>query len=143
MDLSLRVVHVVFAAAWFGHKLLVPGDLKTALAGGQEELVDLVPRLNRAERMGQVTGLGTLLSGLSVAAWLGFDSVEPQVFVGLGLVVLAIAIGATIARPASNNLRSAVAGGDRTGAAVAGRQIRRVLAAESLLWAVTLVLMLA
>ena len=142
MDLFLRFLHIAVAAAWFGHKLLVPGDIKAALASGQGESNDLVPRLNRAERLGQLTGVGTVLTGLLLAWFVGFDTVAATTYFGLGLVVLAILIGATIARPASNALRSAISNEDRAGAALAGRQIRRVLAIEGLLWSATLVTML-
>lgn len=142
MELFLRFLHVAIAAAWFGHKLLVPGDIKAALASGQEESVDLLPRLRRAERLGQLSGMGTLLSGLGLAWFLGFDAVALANYVGLGLVVLAILIGVTVARPASNALRSAIAVENRAAAALAGSQLRRVLAVESTLWVVTLLLML-
>ena len=31
MVLSLKVLHIVIAAAWFGHKLLIPADLRSSL----------------------------------------------------------------------------------------------------------------
>jgi len=142
MDLLLRVLHVGVAAAWFGHKLLVPGDIAANVTAGMEQTRDLIPRLNRAERLGQVTGVGTLLTGLGLAWYLGFDTIEWTVYVGLGLVLVAILIGATAARPASNRFRAAVADSDRPTAAKEGRTLSRMLAVESLIWTATLALML-
>lgn len=142
MDLLLRVLHVGVAAAWFGHKLLVPKDISSTVTTGMDETRALIPRLNRAERLGQVTGIGTLFTGLGLAWYLGFDTIAVTVWIGLGMVVLAIVIGATTARPASNRFRAAVAESDRPSAAREGRALSRVLALESLIWAVTLALML-
>ena len=142
MDLFLRVLHVAVAAAWFGHKLLVPGDIRSAVTAGTGSTRELLPRLKRAERLGQVTGVGTLLTGGLLIWHVGYDTVAVAVWVGLGLVLLAIVIGAVVARPASHEFFAAADAGDRPAAARAGRVISRVLAAESLLWAVTLVLML-
>lgn len=141
MDILLRVLHVGVAAAWFGHKLLVPKDISSTVTAGMEQTRDLIPRLNRAERLGQVTGTGTLLTGLGLAWYLGFDTIGANVWAGLGLVLVAVVMGATSARPASNRFRSAVADSNRPEAAKEGRTLSRVLALESLIWAMTLALM--
>ena len=127
----LRVLHIGVAAAWFGHKLLVPGDLRASLnEGAPAEL--LIGRLDRAERLGQVTGVGTLLTGALL--WWNVGSVDTGVMVGAGLVVIAILIGATVARPASNGLKEALRRGDASKARSSSQRIVGVLAVESALW---------
>jgi hypothetical protein len=54
--------------------------------------------------------------------------------VGLGLVIVAMASGVAVGRPASKRLFDAVSNGDRVEATVAGAQLNRVLSVEGLLW---------
>jgi hypothetical protein len=100
-------------------------------------------RLKRAERLGMLTGLGTLVSSGALLWAVGADTVRLGVGVGIGLVLIAIVIGATVARPASFRLCEAVDSGDRAGAAAAGRQLIRVLGTASLLWIGALIGMVA
>lgn len=142
MILTLRILHVAIAAAWFGHKLLVPADIRESVHAGDGEAEALLDRLRRAERFGVLSGLGTLLSGGALMWVVGIETVSLWIWVGLALVIVAIGIGATVARPASKRLRAAVERGDRVEATVAGRQINRVLGLESMLWLGALVTML-
>lgn len=138
----VRVLHVGLAAAWFGHKLLIPADLRRSL-GGVEPARALMARLGLAEQLGVITGLGTLLTGVVMVFMIGPAVVRSGIYVGLGLVLGAIAIGATVARPASVRLRAAVTAGNLEAAIPEARTLSQVLAAESLLWAAALVSMLA
>lgn len=142
MILALRVLHIAVAAAWFGHKLLVPGDIRRSVQAGRPEDEALLIRLKRAERLGQVTGIGTVLTGAALAWAVGVETVSFWIWVGLGIVVVAIAIGATIARPASKRLHEAVRRGDRVDATVAAGRVNRVLGFEGLLWVGALATML-
>ncbi len=139
---ALTIAHVAIAAAWFGHKLLIPGDIRTAVHAGQAESEALVARLRRAERFGILTGLGTLASGAALVWAVDAATVSLWIWVGLALVILAIGIGAFAARPASKRLVEAVEKADRVAATVEGRQISRVLGVESLLWLGALTTML-
>lgn len=142
MILTLRILHVAIAAAWFGHKLLVPSDIRESVHAGQANAEALLRRLRRAERFGILSGLGTLISGGALMWAVGIETVSLWIWVGLALVLVAIGIGAIVARPASKRLRAAVSRGDRVEATVAGRQINRVLGIEMLLWMGALVTML-
>jgi hypothetical protein len=142
MILTLRILHVAIAAAWFGHKLLVPADIRESVHAGQANAEALMKRLRRAERFGILSGLGTLISGGALMWAVGIETVSLWIWVGLALVLVAIGIGATVARPASKRLRAAVGRGDRVEATVAGRQINRVLGIEMLLWVAALTTML-
>lgn len=134
MIVALDILHIAFAAAWFGHKLLIPGDIRRSVHAGQAESEVLLMRMKRAERFGILTGLGTLLSGGALMWLIGLDTVTIWIWVGLGLVLAAIVLGATMGRRASKRLRDAVSSADRVEATVAGGQISRVLGLESLLW---------
>lgn len=142
MILALRILHVAIAAAWFGHKLLIPADIRESVhaTGGDAEM--LLGRLGRAERFGILSGLGTLLSGAALMWAVGVATISLWIWVGLGLVVVAIGIGAGVGRPASKRLRDAIRRGDRVEATVAGRQLGRTLGLESLIWIGALVTML-
>lgn len=138
---TLEILHIAFAAAWFGHKLLIPGDIRRAVHAGGAESEALLGRMKRAERLGILTGIGTLISGGGLMWLVGIETVDIGVWVGLGLVVVALVVGVTTGRPASRLLRDAVARGDRVEATIAGGQVSRVLGLESLLWLGALVSM--
>lgn len=111
MTLLLRVLHVGIAAAWFGHKLLIPADLSSSLHS-TDKAAALIPRMDRAELLGQVSGIGTLITGLGLLWAVGPSTVAVTVYAGLGLVLVAIAAGAVVARRASIALRAGVEAGD-------------------------------
>ncbi len=137
----MKILHIAVAAAWFGHKLLIPSDLRSSLRD-VETAHRLMQRLARAEILGIATGLGTLLTGGLLVLLIGAASVGVGVWVGLGLVLTAIVIGAIVARPASNQLRSDVASGDLSAARRSGARLSQVLIAESLLWSAALIAMI-
>lgn len=131
---ALTVIHIAIAAAWFGHKLLIPGDIRRSAGAGQDEALALLRRLRRAERLGRLTGLGTVVSGGLLAWVLGIGTVGVATWVGAGLALVAIVIGAVVARPAMRRLVAAAESGERVAASLAGAQIGRVLGIESILW---------
>ena len=133
MVVALTVLHIALAAAWFGHKLLVPGDIKASVRGDSDP-GPFLGRLKRAERVGQLTGVGTLLAGMGLAFAVDASTVGYGVWIGATLVVVTIVIGAVLARPVSNRLKTAVASGDRVTATIAGNRLNRLLGVESLLW---------
>ena len=134
MAIAFKFLHILFAAAWFGHKILIPGDIRMSTGSGSETGPTLLRRLARAERLGIVSGLGTLVFGAALLFEVGIDTVTIGVWVGVGLTIAAIAVGAIVGRPTARRLRAAISDGDRTEAAAAGAQMSRVLRAESLLW---------
>ncbi len=142
MTFLFKFLHILFAAAWFGHKLLIPQDIKASAATGDARAHGLIDRLRRAQNLGIVTGLGTLGFGTALLFEVGADQVDLGVWLGSGLVLAAIGLGATVARPASRRLAMAVAEGNRGDAAAAGVRLGQVLRAESLLWVGALVAMI-
>jgi hypothetical protein len=134
------VLHIAVAAAWFGHKILIPADLRSSL-GDADTATHLLVRLSRAETLGIATGLGTLITGGVLVLLIGPGSVGVGVWVGLGSVVTAIALGAIVARPASLRLRAAIESIDLISARRHARRLSQMLAIESLLWSAALVAM--
>ena len=141
MIVALKVLHVAVAAAWFGHKLLVPSDLRHSLHSPTNAATLLV-RLRRAEALGVGAGLGTLLTGGALVLAIGPNAVRTPVYVGLALVVAAVAVGAVVARPASMRLRETVRDDDLASAREAANRLTTVLVTESVLWSAALVTML-
>lgn len=134
MVVALQILHIALAAAWFGHKLLVPGDIRASAKAAPEGSAAFVGRLRRAQRLGIITGLGTLAAGIGLAYAIDASTVGYGVWIGATLVVVAIVVGAVFARPASNRLQQAVVAGDRVEATVAGNRLTNVLGVEGLLW---------
>jgi hypothetical protein len=135
------ILHVLLAAAWFGHKLLIPRDVRVSVRHPASASL-LIERMSRAQRLGILTGLGTLATGL----WLvylttGFLDAAINTYVALGAVLVMFVVGATLARPAWNRIRYAVEAEDIPTAAAAVSGFNRAVNLESLLWILALTMM--
>lgn len=135
------IFHVAFAAAWFGHKLLIPRDVRISVRHAESASL-LVDRMKRAQRLGIVSGVGTLGTG----AWLmylttGFTDAPLPIYIALATVIAMFAVGATIARTAWNRIASAIADNDIPAAAGGVAAFNRALNLESLLWILALTMM--
>ena len=138
---ALTIAHIAVAAAWFGHKLLIPRDVRTSVRD-VEAGRNLIPRIQRAQTLGLTTGTLTLATGV----WLmiettGFAGAPLQIHIALGVVVMMFLVGFFLARPAWNRIRSAVVDGDTPSAAGGVSAFNRALALESLLWVLALTMM--
>lgn len=142
MFLVAKWLHIAIASAWFGHKLLVPADLRQISTATPEFARASLPRIERAERLGIVTGVGTLLTGGWLVFLVGPSVVQPTIYMGLGLVLVAIALGALVARPASLRFRRAVTEADRDAAERSAGTLSMVLTLEAVLWTGALLTML-
>lgn len=144
MEIALvvtRVVHVAVAAAWFGHKLLIPADLRHATRGMTGPDPQLVTRIRRSQRLGIATGLGTLATGAFLVALIGQNVVPFRIYIGLGLVLVMFLVGSIMARPAWATLKVSLEEGTRTTATSAARRLGRALNIESILWVAALITM--
>lgn len=138
MVAALKILHIAFAAAWFGHKLLVGRDVKESVHSMKATDL-LIARVGRAERFGQLTGFGTLLTGLGlIYLTTGFAEAPVRIYFGLAAVVVMILIGASMARPAWNTISEGLHTDDPVKAAEGVPQLRRALLLENLLWLVAL-----
>lgn len=142
MHTLLLVIHITAAAAWFGHKLTIPRDIRVALRSGQEAATSMVERLTVTARLGIGSALLTVLSGVGLLAVAGW-SATALLGVGIMAAVGAIALGATLARPAWSGLQAAVDDGDLDLAGAFGRRFSRLLHLENTLWLAALAAMVA
>ena len=134
MLVATKVIHILFAAAWFGHKLLIPRDVRQsvhAMTDGE----GLIRRMLRAERLGILSGSGTVLSGIGlIALTTGFAETSVWIYFGLAAAIGILIIGALVARPAWNEIKGGIETGDAPRAAGRVKPFTRALALESLLW---------
>ncbi len=142
MQNAVLILHILVAAAWFGHKLLIPRDVRMSVRQ-QESASLLLVRMSRAQTLGVASGLLTLGTG----AWLmylttGFTSERWQIYAGAGAALAMFFVGGLVARPAWNRLRVAVEQGDTPLAVGAAKGFNRAINLESLLWILTLTMMI-
>ncbi len=139
---AIKIAHIAFASAWFGHKLLIPRDVHDSIRdiAGAERFIS---RMSRARRLGIVTGFLTLGTGL----WLlyevfGFGDAPLRIWVALGVVVAMFLVGGLVAEPAWKRIRSGLEAKDAAAAAAGVVRFRRSLALENLLWILALTMMI-
>jgi hypothetical protein len=140
--LAAKIIHVAFAAAWFGHKLLIPRDLRQSIHQ-REDGEAVIARMRRAERFGIVSGFGTVLSGLALI-WLttGFADTPLPIWLGLAAALAMFVVGGAVARPAWRVIRQGLAEDDYPRAASRSRSFVSALHLEGLLWVLALTAML-
>jgi hypothetical protein len=142
MRTLLLIVHIAAAAAWFGHKLPIPGDIRRSLSLGGDAVAAMVDRLGRAAPWGIGGALVTVGSGVALLAEAGWRASS---LLGLGVMSAlgAIALGATSARKAWQQLVAATAAGDLELAGAYGRRFSRSIVGENGLWLAALAAMVA
>lgn len=139
---ALKILHIIAISSWFGHKLLVPADIRRSLQGDPQAARDLVGRVERAARIGIGSGLVTIASGVALVLTLGGFGVMPvRIHMALALVIVMFVLGGTLARPSWSRARKAIAGGDLDGARAAADRLIIVIVVEQALWLIVLVLM--
>jgi hypothetical protein len=132
----------VAAAAWFGHKLTVPRQIRTAIEAGPDQAGTMVVQMRGTARLGIGAALLTVISGAGLLAHAGWTATS---VLGLGIMaaLASIAVGSVLARPAWGSLEAAVGTGDLATAGAFGRRFSRLLHVENLLWVVALWAMVA
>jgi hypothetical protein len=138
----VTVAHVAFAAAWFGHKLLIPRDVRVSVRE-QESGHTLVGRMRRAQGLGLVSGLLTLGTGVwLVTLTTGFAKAPVTIYIALATVIGMFLVGLLAARPAWNRIKAAIDAGDTPGAVGGVTSFNRAMNLESLLWILALTMMI-
>ena len=137
----VTVVHIAFAAAWFGHKLLIPRDVRNSVRDPASG-ANLLDRMKRAQALGLFSGLVTLGTGI----WLmilttGIAEAALTTYVALGAVLAMFLVGGLVARPAWATIRDAIRSGDTPGAVGGVTSFNRAINLESLLWILALSMM--
>ncbi len=142
MRTVVLVVHVAAAAAWFGHKLLLPGDVNRSIAAGRGAAQEMLGRVGRGAPLGIGSALVTVASGLGLLA---LDGWSATVLVGLGIMAAlgALVTGAVAGRRAWKGLVAAVESAELPTAAAFGRRFGRTLVGENVLWLAALAAMIA
>lgn len=134
MIVATKIVHIAFAAVWFGHKVLIPRDMRQSIhhpvdGGG------FIRRIERAERLGIGSGLGTILSGIGlILLTTGFAGTPLRIYFGLAAAIAMVFVGGLVARPAWKEIREGIIDDDLPRAAAAERPFTRALMIENLLW---------
>lgn len=138
----VTIVHIAVAAAWFGHKLLIPRDVRTSVREPESGKY-LVDRMRRARTFGIVSGLLTLGTGIwLVILTTGFDDAPITIHIAMGAVLAMFLVGFLVARPAWKRITSAIAVGDTPAAVGGAKSLNSALNLESLLWIVALAMMI-
>lgn len=135
---TLTIIHIAAAAAWFGHKLLIAGDVHASIRD-VEGASRFVARIGRARRLGVISGIITIATGL----WLvyevfGFADTPIRIWVGLGSALAIFLVAISFARPAWKRIRSGMEEGDPASAASGVVRFRQALMLENLLWILAL-----
>lgn len=142
MILITNILHVTFAATWFGHRLLIPRDLRQSIHSRQEHM-GLIQRVVRAERVGMVSGLGTLATGIAlIVLTTGFADAPLRIWLGLAAVIAMIMVGALVGSPAWREVRAGLEANDLPRAVSRVGALIRALRLEGLLWILALATML-
>ncbi len=96
----LKLIHVACASIWFGASWLAGADVRRTLAMGRPHSAALPERIRRLERLAIPCGVLTLLTGVSLAAWVyGLGALPARLYAVLGLTVATMAVGALLVSP--------------------------------------------
>ena len=138
----VTIAHIAFAAAWFGHKLLIPRDVRVSVREADSGR-NLVNRMRRAQRLGLVSGFLTLGTGVwLVTLTTGFADAPVTINIALATVIGMFIVGFIAARPAWNRIKEAIEAGDTPRAVGGVTSLNRAMNLESLLWILALTMMI-
>lgn len=144
MIIVWRVIHILFAAVWFGSGLTIASDAKAALAArenGGELLMEKATKAFQRSFAGLILTFG---SGFGlIFAMGGFKVVHKNVHMVMALTLLAVLLRAALAAPALARVRKGVSGSeeDAAEADAAKRKLAMALGIEHLLFLVGLAMM--
>jgi hypothetical protein len=138
------VLHVAAAALAFGAGLGIVGGCRRALSVGQEAFRHAAGEAQRREKLMFIGYMVTLLSGIALIMLRGgMGKVTPNYHAAMGLLILAMALGILVFRPAVQNLE-AIAKAPTLDTAAADAAIKKTAMGSGILqlfWTVILVLM--
>lgn len=97
-----------------------------------------MPRIERAERLGIVSDLITLVTGVAMIFLVfgGFGGAPVRIHIGLGLVVMMFGIGGMVAAPGWREVKGGVEAANVERALVGARRLRAGLYIEQVIWVV-------
>lgn len=136
-QLVVKFLHILVAAAWLGAALWTPGDVRRTVALGKPYL-DALPRRTRpALSLDLWTGVVTLLTGIALIALTG-GVPRIGVLVGLGAVLIRLAVLLLGMRPAYRTVEASAAAGDLAAAEAPARRLSMFAGIGHLLWVIAL-----
>jgi hypothetical protein len=140
---SIKLVHVLAIATWFGPKVLVGADLRRAIADGASAMQAAVHRVNLVQKVAIAASMVALASGLVMIFLLGgFGAVEHRIHLGLALTLALFGLGAFGVDKAWKRIREAVkAGHDKELLSRLERRLSRLMSIEDVIWVGVLMLM--
>jgi hypothetical protein len=140
---SVKLIHVLSIACWFGPKLLVPADLRRAIHDGGAAMEQAIARINLVQKVTIAASMVTLASGLGmIFLYGGFKHVPLRIHIGLGLTLAIFGLGAFGVDKAWARLRDGIRGG-RAQAELAQleRKMAFLMTCENVVWIAVLLLM--
>lgn len=141
----LLVVHVLFAALWFGGASFMPRALREALAYERESARRRIAALMRQGKVLVIAGAMTVAAGLLLALLRpgGFGGLPVRFHVSLLLSLVWLGLGVFVTRPTALRIAAIVSGdGPVEPAHALAKRVSAVVGAQHLLFTVVLVLML-
>ncbi|BDG03868.1 hypothetical protein [Anaeromyxobacter oryzae] len=135
---ALLFLHVLFAAAWLGAALWMPGDVRRTLARGRPWVDALAARAAPALGLDLGAGVGTIVTGLAVWGVEGFGH-RTGIELGLAASLARVILTVVAIRPAWAAVQAAVAGtGDLVAADGPARRLGMLAGIAHTLWLVAL-----
>jgi putative copper export protein len=141
ITVALTVMHITAAAAWFGHKLGLTGELRTSIHAMEGSRPDLAARVRRRTRIDAMAVTFTFLTGGGLVAVEGIGELSPTVLAGIGAAVVLVGVMIGMTRPARRRLSDELFAGRRPESTAAAKAVARATAAEHVIWIVALTLM--
>lgn len=100
-----RLLHLVSMSVWMGAGLLAPADVASSLTGEPEKTRALLARLRRTAQLMNFSAYATVLTGFAlIFLGPGLTYTPLRIWWGLGLTILAIALGKLVIRPAISGM---------------------------------------
>ncbi len=137
-SLLVKFLHILVAAAWLGAALWTPGDVRRTLALGKPYTDGLPRRARPALWLDLWTGVATLLTGIALIGLYENGMPRIGVLVGLGAVLVRLAVLAVGMRPAYLAVETSVAAGNLGAAEVPARRLAMFAGIGHLLWVIAL-----
>lgn len=140
---GVRLIHILSIAVWFGTKLLVPADVRSAIGDGDAAVASAIRRTNLVQKVAISASMVTLASGLTmIFLFGGFGAVPTRIHVGFGMTLAIFGLGAfSVDRRWKRFREAASAGQSRADLGKLERRLAHAMTLENVLWLAVLVLM--
>ena len=136
------ILHIAFAAMWFGGGVRLAGQVRKAAAGAGSQVRPLVEDINRTRKLILWAVGGTILFSLvAFFVYGGFGSYGPRYHASLGLVVVMALVEILLIQPAWNTIRSARLEDSEANVSSKSSRVAMFVGINHLLWIIVLGLM--